>query len=120
MMQGEITVTTKLGVGSEFKVEICADLPEKSSNLSVASKEVLSELKEKKLRVLLVEDNLINQKVALAFLKDFVQEVDVASTAKEAIELYKKNAYDVVFMDLSLPDGDGISITKVLIRNGAK
>ncbi|MCX8063627.1 MAG: response regulator [Candidatus Hydrogenedentes bacterium] len=67
-------------------------------------------------KVLLVEDNITNQQVALGMLKKFGITPDVANNGKEAIELLSKNDYDLVFMDVQMPEMDGYETTQV-IRN---
>jgi CheY-like chemotaxis protein len=59
------------------------------------------------LRLLLVEDNLVNQKVASVLLRNRGHEVSMASTGHEALQLYRDHRFDVVLMDMQLPDMDG-------------
>ncbi len=69
--------------------------------------------KEKELHILLAEDNLINQKVAIITLKQLgYDKVDVASNGKEAVELFKKKRYDLVLMDIQMPELDGLEATR--------
>ena len=67
-------------------------------------------------RVLLVEDNIINQRVATAMLNKLGCTVDIASNGVEAIDALKKQAYALVIMDLQMPVMGGIEATKE-IRN---
>ncbi|SEQ82705.1 Signal transduction histidine kinase [Nitrosomonas sp. Nm51] len=62
-------------------------------------------------RVLLVEDNPVNQEVALSMLKSFGCEADVAGNGLEALETLKHREYDLVFMDCMMPEMDGYSAT---------
>jgi len=62
-------------------------------------------------RILIVEDNLINQKVAKLFIEKFGYEADIASNGKEALAMFN-HGYSLILMDLGLPDLDGIEITK--------
>ncbi len=62
-------------------------------------------------RVLLVEDNKLNQKVASILLRDLGCDVDVVSSGVDAISSLKNHTYDIVFMDVGLPDIDGLSVT---------
>ena len=61
---------------------------------------------------LLVEDNIVNQKVASSFLQKLGMKVDLAENGLVAINMYEKNLYDIIFMDLQMPKLDGISATK--------
>ena len=62
-------------------------------------------------RILLVEDNLINQEVASGIIKKFGFQVDIASTGVEALKLLEINKYDLVFMDIQMPEMDGYETT---------
>ncbi|PLX01411.1 MAG: histidine kinase [Marinilabiliales bacterium] len=62
--------------------------------------------------VLLVEDNLLNQKFALAVLKMNGYTADVAENGKIGLEKYKNNEYDLILMDIQMPIMDGIECTK--------
>lgn len=64
------------------------------------------------LRVLVVEDNLANQKVALRFLERLGHRADVAQNGREALATLEQRPYDVVFMDLQMPEMDGLEATR--------
>ncbi|MEJ2749793.1 MAG: response regulator, partial [Anaerolineae bacterium] len=68
------------------------------------------------LRILLVEDNRINQKVATRLLGKLGYEVEVADNGRVAIETLKKQPFDVIFMDIQMPEMDGVETTSI-IRN---
>ncbi len=71
-----------------------------------------AELFHKKLKVLLADDNLINQKVASISIKNLGHTVDIAENGEMAVELFNQNNYDLVFMDIQMPIMDGIEATK--------
>jgi hypothetical protein len=68
--------------------------------------------KQKTKHILLVEDNLLNQKFALAVLKMNGYTADVAENGKIAVEKYEQNEYDLILMDIQMPIMDGIESTK--------
>ena len=65
-------------------------------------------------RVLLVEDNEINQEVAIGQLEDAEVFVDLAETGAEAVRMVHENDYDIVLMDMQMPVMDGIEATRIL------
>lgn len=66
------------------------------------------------LRILLAEDNLVNQKLATVLLKKWGHSVDLAGTGLEAVELYQVNEYDLILMDVQMPGMDGYGATQVI------
>ncbi|MBD2339452.1 response regulator [Calothrix sp. FACHB-156] len=64
------------------------------------------------LKILLVEDGLVNQKVALKLLERLGYRADVANHGREALEALQRQIYDVVFMDLQMPEMDGLETTR--------
>ncbi len=70
------------------------------------------------LSILLAEDNLINQKVAQSIFKNIGYEIDIARNGKEAVEMMEEGKYDVVFMDLLMPEMDGYHATMQIRKSG--
>ena len=75
--------------------------------------------KSPKLKVLLVEDNIINQKVAKIMLTDLGCKVDIAKDGGTALHAVKKK-YDIIFMDIGLPDINGYDVTTTIIKGKTK
>ncbi len=72
----------------------------------------VAESEEKKINILVVEDNPVNQRVALLMLKKIGYTADVASNGREGIDIMKTNNYDLVFMDIQMPEMDGFAATE--------
>lgn len=84
-------------------------------NIEVELSEELSQELKKDIRILVAEDNIINQKVATTILKSLGCEADIAKNGKEAVDMAGDNTYDIIFMDLIMPVMDGFEAsTKIL------
>jgi two-component system aerobic respiration control sensor histidine kinase ArcB len=68
-------------------------------------------------RLLLVEDHPINQKVMRTMLTELNFEVDVANSGTEAVDVFKQHDYDLVLMDIGLPDMDGMQVTQKFLNH---
>lgn len=101
MMGGEIFVESRQGEGSRFWFTV---------PLEIHSRE--ESPRPERLRVLVVDDNAVNQKVALASLAE--HEVEIASSGDEAIEKFLRHTFDVIFMDVQMPDMDGLETTAAI------
>jgi CheY-like chemotaxis protein len=76
----------------------------------------LLDSEKRNIKILLAEDNPVNQKLALKLFEKFGYKADPVNNGIEAIEVLKKNHYDIVFMDVQMPEMDGFEATTI-IRN---
>ncbi len=72
----------------------------------------------KNLEILVAEDNLINQKVAQSIFKHLGQHIDIANDGNEAIERVNSKSYDIIFMDLDMPNKNGFEAAEELRKKG--
>jgi len=79
---------------------------------SLITRHSIAELRKQEIRILLVEDNIINQKVALAVLENLGYRAEVAANGREAIESLQTMPFDLVLMDCEMPEMDGFEATR--------
>lgn len=111
LMDGKIGVDSKPKVGSTFWFNVMLGNSEK---VTVAQQKKVMPQKDSNisLNVLLVEDNLINQKIAKGIIKQLGHIVAIADNGQIAVDMYKKNHFDIVLMDIQMPVMDGFMATK--------
>lgn len=105
-MDGEITVSSDLGFGSTFYISIrvpVAQLPKITSNQFQS---------QSNLRIFMVEDIELNVTVARSVLENLGHTVDVAMTGEDALKRFNPDDYDLVLLDIQLPDMTGFDIAR--------
>lgn len=112
LQKGEVHVKSTVNRGSEFFFT----LSYKKSDAEEAEIKTVSKNDLGNLKILLCEDNVLNQKLAKSVINNFGFDLDIAQNGEEGIELLSQNEYDLVLMDLQMPVKDGYQTTEY-IRN---
>ncbi len=119
LMGGTIDVESTYGLGTTFTVTIpqkivdsrpVSEMPE----IPQAEQKVTDMFTAPGMKVLIVDDNVINRKVARSFLKSYSFDLTEAESGPEAIELVRTGWYDIIFMDHMMPDMDGVEAAEII------
>ncbi|NNE00535.1 MAG: response regulator, partial [Pirellulaceae bacterium] len=112
LMDGRIWVESEVGLGTEFhftaNLEICRQQLSNSDPRADAQRQVC------KLKILLAEDGLVNQQVAIMLLEQEGHEVVLATDGSEAVDAMDSDEFDLVLMDIQMPNMDGHEATKII------
>lgn len=129
-LEGEIYVESEIKKGSRFSCLIPLQIPliDDASGVQDEMEKIIDgpyettytqqinpqtqPAKNHPLHILVVEDNVIAQTVAKSILSKMKCDVDIADTGKNAISQWKNKQYDLIFMDIGLPDMDGYEVTR--------
>jgi len=113
LMGGELELESETGRGSTFsfavRLALAADLPARAGTARGRIPQ-----SSRSLRILLAEDNVINQKVAVRLLERMGHRVDIAPDGQDAVAAATRSAYDLVLMDCQMPRMDGYAATRAI------
>jgi len=112
---GKIDVKSEFNKGSVFSIEIPFEIADDNAPRNIPESGMI-ELNQNfnEIKILLVEDNMMNQRVVGMFLSEWGLDYDIASNGKIAIQQVEKNDYDLILMDVQMPEMDGYSATEYL------
>ena len=125
LMNGTIDVESTYGKGTIFTITIpqkivdyrpVSEMPE-IPDAPHAEQGNIEMFAAPGVKVLIVDDNVINRKVARGFLKNYSLDLTEAESGPEAVELVHENRYDIIFMDHMMPGMDGIEAAEIIRRD---
>ncbi len=116
LMGGEIAAHSVAGQGTRIGFEIPFDVAEPTGEPAPKAEPAPAPRPQPDIRVLLAEDAVMNQRLAVAVLRRLGCEVDLAVNGREAVEKFKDCRYDIVYMDCQMPEMDGFAATRQIRR----
>ena len=114
LMGGKITVISDYGKGSTFKFVVIQEIVNKESNLVVNEQTTLDYETFEGKKVLVVDDSKLNLKVAENVLKNFKVSTETVTSGLECLSCVKSKKYDIIFMDIMMPNMSGVEVLKKL------
>jgi signal transduction histidine kinase/CheY-like chemotaxis protein len=110
LMGGQISVMSDEGQGSTFIVEL--PFPRAAAIVDAEAAPAAPDVRQRSVRVLAAEDNIVNQKVLKAIVEPMDVELALVSDGRAAVEAWRSSAFDVILMDIQMPVMDGIAAAR--------
>jgi len=111
-LDGKLEVESKEGLGSTFKLHLQFEKPKESEKrISTEKKHDQNVLKGSFSNILVAEDNAMNRKYVQEIFRNHHLNIDYAHNGRVAVEMCREKAYDIILMDLQMPEMDGVNAT---------
>ncbi len=122
LMEGTIEVKSVYGKGTGVTITIPQKIVDKRPvsempEIPQTEQKITDMFAAPGMKVLIVDDNVVNRKVARSFLKSYAFDLTEAGSGPEAIELVRADRYDLIFMDHMMPDMDGVEAADIIRRD---
>lgn len=114
IMGGSVALESELGKGSTFTANVVVPETNAPRGATSDAEAVVQVAASAPLRILVVEDNGLNQKLMRRLIEKQGDVADVARNGREAVEICSRQAFDLIFMDVSMPGMDGLEATRVI------
>ncbi len=126
LMNGKIWVESKVNFGSQFFIQLKFEKVTNETIINSLKKKIeklnVPQFSSKIIKILLVEDNLMNQKIVMGSLRKYGHDITTANNGLDAIDKFKKGEYNLILMDIEMPMMNGIDATKEIrmLEKGTK
>ncbi len=113
LMGGKLKIESEMNVGSEFSFSLHALKCEEDDNLENIGEQSIKNF-SRNVKILLIEDNILNQRLAKNVLNTFGFHVTIADDGLEGIKILKQSEFDLILMDIQMPELDGYQTTTII------
>lgn len=114
LMGGTISLESELNIGTSFSIRIPVEVSHETIKMKLTNR---TYEKVSSLRVLVAEDNKLNAKVVSKFLSSIGVDYKIVENGKKAVEEYSPDKYDIILMDLQMPEMDGIEASTEIVKS---